>query len=286
MLFRSLDPTDFSAHLRQVEATAARDKALMNKMRADSARYTTLKERNFVSEEKVADIHTNEAAAAANLRASGAAVEVARLQHSYTTIRAPIDGIVGARLVFPGSAVKANDVTLAVINRVRPLLVTFAISERYLPRVRAIRKEGVLNVDISEPGSTSEHFEGTVRFVDNTVDVSTGTIQLKAELPNADEELMPGQFLNVSLILDTLKEAVCVPNKAVQLGPEGNYVFVLGADNRVDMRPVEVLGAQNGFTAIRSEIKVGDQVITDGQLRLVPGARVKVQSAETASPQG
>ena len=275
-----LDPTDFSAHLRQVEATAARDEALMAKMRADTARYTTLKERNFISEEKVADVRTNEATAAADLRASRAVVEVARLQHSYTTIRAPIAGIVGARLVFPGSAVKANDVTLAVINRVRPLLVTFAVPERYLPRIRVVRKEGELKVSITETGNTSGTFEGAVRFVDNTVDVNTGTIQLKAELPNADEALMPGQFLNVSLILDTLKEAICVPSKAVQLGPEGNYVYVLGTDERVDLRPVEVLGAQNGYTAIRGEVKANDQVITDGQLRLTPGAKVRVQDAE------
>ncbi|MDR0379291.1 MAG: efflux RND transporter periplasmic adaptor subunit, partial [Candidatus Accumulibacter sp.] len=245
-----LDPTDFAAHLRQAEATAARDEALIAKMRADTARYMQLKERNFVSEEKVNDIRTNEATAAANLRASKAAVEVARLQLSYATIHAPITGLVGARLVFPGSAVKANDVTLAVINRIRPLLVGFAVPERYLPRLRAARDEGSLKVDITEPDGATGHFEGTVRFIDNTVDVNTGTIQLKAELPNTDEALMPGQFLNVSLVLDTLRQAVCVPVNAVQLGPEGNYVYALGEDDRVDLRPVETLATQDGFTAV------------------------------------
>jgi multidrug efflux system membrane fusion protein len=278
-----LDPTDFAAHLKQAEAVAARDAALIAKMRADTARYTRLKERNFVSEEKVNDIRTNEATAAADLSASHAAVEVARLQLSYATIRAPIGGIVGARLVFPGSAVKANDVTLAVINSVRPLLVAFAVPERYLPRLRAVRREGALKVDISEPDNVSGHFEGTVRFIDNTVDVNTGTIQLKAELPNVDEALMPGQFLNVSLVLDTLKEAVCVPVNAVQLGPEGNYIYVLGDDGRVDLRPVEALASQDGFTAVRGELKAGDRVITDGQLRLVPGTKVRVQEAPSAS---
>ncbi|MDR2614819.1 MAG: efflux RND transporter periplasmic adaptor subunit [Candidatus Accumulibacter sp.] len=272
-----LDPTDFAARLKQAEAAAAHDAALIAKMRADTARYTRLKERNFVSEEKVNDIRTNEATAAADLAASRAAVEVARLQLSYATIRAPITGIVGARLVFPGSAVKANDVTLAVINSIRPLLVTFAVPERYLPQLRAARKEGALKVDITEPDNASGHFEGTVRFIDNTVDVNTGTILLKAELPNADEALMPGQFLNVSLVLDTLKEAVCVPDKAVQLGPEGNYVYLLDGDGRVDLRPVAALAAQDGFTAVRGDLKVGDDVITDGQLRLTPGAKVTVQ---------
>lgn len=280
-----LDPTDFAARLRQAEATAARDEALVAKMRADTARYTTLKERNFVSEEKVNDIRTNEATAAANLRASKAAVEVARLQLSYATIRAPITGIVGARLVFPGSAVKANDVTLAVVNRVRPLLVSFSVPERHLPQIRAVRRDGSLKVDITEPGDASRYFEGTVRFIDNTVDASTGTIQLKAELPNKDEALMPGQFLNVALVLDTLKQAVSVPSNAVQQGAEGNYLYVL-KDGRVDLRRIEVLAAQNGFTAVRGNLQAGDIVVTDGHLRLTPGARARIRDEAAGGKAG
>lgn len=272
-----LDPTDFAARLQQAEATAARDEALTAKMRADTARYTALKERNFVSEEKVNDVRTNEATAAANLRASKAAVEVARLQLSYATIRAPITGIVGARLVFPGSAVKANDVALAVVNRVRPLLISFAVPERYLPQIRAVRQDGGLKVDITEPADASRHFEGTVRFIDNTVDASTGTILLKAELPNKDEALMAGQYLNVALVLDTLKQAVSVPSNAVQQGAEGNYVYVLKEDGHVDLRRVEALAAQDGFTAVRGNVKAGEAVVTDGHLRLTPGARAKVR---------
>ena len=271
-----LDPTDFSARLQQAQATAARDEALVAKSRADTQRYATLKERNFVSEEKVNDIRTNEATAAANLRASKAAMEVARLQMSYATIRAPITGIVGARLVFPGSAVKANDVALAVINRVRPLLVSFSVPEKHLSQIRAVRRDGVLNVDITEPSNASQHFEGTVRFVDNTVDVSTGTILLKAELPNQDETLMPGQFLNVSLVLGTLKQAVSVPSNAVQQGSEGSYLYVI-KEGRADLRPVETLASHDGFTAVRGEVQAGDIIVTDGHLRLTPGARAKIR---------
>ena len=273
-----LDPTDFSARLKQAEATAARDEALVAKSRADTQRYATLKERNFVSEEKVNDIRTNEATAAANLRASKAAMEVARLQMSYATIRAPITGIVGARLVFPGSAVKANDVALAVVNRVRPLLVNFSVPEKHLAQIRAVRRDGVLNVDVTEPGNASQHFEGTVRFVDNTVDGSTGTILLKAELPNRDETLMPGQFLNVSLVLGTLKQAVSVPSNAVQQGAQGSYLYVI-KDGRADLRPVETLASHEGMTAVRGEIAAGDTVVTDGHLRLTPGARAKVRDS-------
>ena len=278
-----LDPADFAARLQQAEATAARDEALIAKMRADTARYTALKERNFISEEKLNDIRTNEAAAMANLRASKAAVEVARLQLSYTTIRAPITGIVGARMVFPGSAVKANDVvTLAVINRVRPLLVSFAVPEKHLPQLRAARQAGSLKVDVTQAGDTSQHFEGTVRFIDNAVDASTGTILLKAELPNQDEKLTPGQFLNVSLLLDTLRQAVTVPDNAVQQGADGNYVYVVKDDSSVEMRRVETLASEEGVTAVRGAIQVGETIITDGHLRLTPGAKVKIKEDSPA----
>ena len=277
-----LDPTDFAARLQQAEAVAARDEALIAKMRADTARYTALKERNFVSEEKVNDIRTNEAAATANLRASKAAVEVARLQLSYATIRAPITGIVGARLVFPGSAVKANDVTVAVVNRIRPLLVSFAVPEKHLPQLRTARQAGSLKVNVAQTGDTSQYFEGTVRFIDNAVDASTGTILLKAELPNQDEKLTPGQFLNVSLLLDTLRQAVTVPSNAVQQGADGNYLYAVKDDTSVEMRRIEALASEDGFTAIRGAVQVGETIVTDGHLRLTPGAKVRIKEEASA----
>ena len=278
-----LDPTDFATRLQQAEATAARDEALIAKMRADTARYTALKERNFVSEEKVNDIRTNEAAAAANLRASKAAVEVARLQLSYATIRAPITGIVGSRLVFPGSAVKANDVTVAVVNRVRPLLVSFAVPEKHLPQLRAARQAGTLKVDVTQTGDASQRFEGTVRFIDNAVDTSTGTILLKAELPNRDETLTPGQFLNVSLLLDTLRQAVTVPSRAVQQGADGNFLYAVKDDSSVEMRRVETLASEEDVTAVRGAIQIGETIVTDGHLRLTPGAKVRVKEVSSSS---
>ncbi len=282
-----LDPGDFAARLQQAEATAARDDALIAKSRADTARYAALKERNFVSEEKVNDIRTNEAAAAANLRASKAAAQVARLQLSYATIRSPITGVVGARLVFPGSAVKINDTTVAVINRVRPLLVSFSVPEKHLPRLRATMKSGSgssgrMKVDVNLPGDRSQHFDGEVRFIDNTVDATTGTILMKAELPNDDEKLTPGQFLNVTLLLDTLTNAVTVPSEAVQQGVEGNFLFVVKDDHRVEVPKIETAAADGRVTAISKGLKAGETVVTDGQLRLNPGVKVKV--TEVGSP--
>lgn len=278
-----LDAADFAARLAQAQAGVARDEALLAKTRADRTRYMALKDRNFVSEEKVNDTRTNEAAALANLRASKAAVEVARLQHSYTEIRAPISGVIGARLVSPGSTVKTNDTTLAVINRVQPLRVAFPIPEKHLPRLRAAMQSGVLKIEAQAPNDATGRFSGTVRFIDNAVDATTGTIVVKAELDNADELLTPGQFLNVSLILDTLKDAVTVPTEAVQQGAEGNFVYVVGSDGKVEMRRIETIATDAGSTAIAKGLATGETVVTDGHLRLTPGARVKITTADEES---
>lgn len=275
-----LDPSDFSARLQQAEATAARDQALIDKSRSDTARYTALKARNFVSEEKVNDIRTNEAAAAANLRASQATAKVARLQLSYATISAPFAGIVGARLVFSGSSVKTNETVLAVVNRVRPLLISFSLPEKHLLQLRAAMASGNgMKIDASLPGDTSHHFAGDVHFIDNAVDASTGTILMKAMLPNDDEKLTAGQFLNVSLRLDTLSGAVAVPNEAVQQGATGNFVYVIDDGQRAAVRPIKTAAAADGFTAVVSGLKLGETVVTDGQLRLAPGVKVKASAA-------
>ena len=282
-----LDPTDFAARLQQAEATAARDEALIAKSRSDTARYTALKERNFVSEEKVNDVRTNEAAAGATLRASQAAVELARLQLTYATIRAPFTGVVGARLVFPGSSIKVNETNLAVVNRVRPLLVSFSVPEKYLPRLRAAMgsdaaksangKFSGMTVNVSLPGNSSQRYEGEVHFLDNAVDSATGTILMKALLPNSEEKLTPGQFLNVTLLLDTLKNAVTVPNEAVQQGADGNFIYVVKDDASVEMRKIEVAAADAGFSAIGKGLKDGETVVTDGQLRLTPGVKIRAR---------
>lgn len=277
-----LDPNDFAARLQQAEATVARDEALIAKTRSDTARYTALKEKNFVSEEKVNDIRTNEAAATANLRASKAAVEVARLQLSYATIRAPFSGIVGARLVFPGSSVKINDTTLAVVNRIRPLLVAFAVPEKHLPRLRAAMAAAAdqrMKVDVSLPSDASQRYDGTVHFLDNAVDAATGTIQMKAVLANDDEKLTPGQFLNVTLLLDTLAGAVAIPNEAVQQGAEGNFVYVVKDDQSTEVRAITAAASDVGYTAVAKGLRTGETVVTDGQLRLAPGVKVKLRDA-------
>lgn len=280
-LLVQLDPADLAARQQQAAAASARDAALLARTRADIARYTALRERNFVSEEKLNEVRTNEAAAAANLRASKAAEEVARLQASYATIRAPFDGIVGARVVFPGSAVKTNDTILATVNRVRPLQVSFSVPEKHLPRLRgAIRSGQGMKADITQPGDEAKHYSGAVHFLDNAVDAASGTIVMKVKLANDDEALTPGQYLNVTLLLETLADAVAVPKEAVQQGAEGNFIYVVKDDNQVEVRKIETAAADDGMIAIAQGLTVDETVVTDGQLRLTPGTAVQRRTPE------
>ena len=250
------------------------------KAHADLERYSGLKARGFVSDEKVNEVRTNEAAAAATLKADQATLELARLQLSYTTVRSPFAGVVGARLVFPGSSVKINDTALAVVNRVDPLYVTFSVPERHLAKLREGMRQKPLKVGVTQSGNKEARLEGTAKFIDNAVDPVTGTIVIKAVLDNKDGKLTPGQFLNVSMTLDKLADAVLIPNEAVQQGAEGNFLYVVKPDNTVEVRKIEVISTYQGASAIGKGLSAGETVVTDGQLRLTPGATVKTKSAK------
>ncbi|MFH1872179.1 MAG: efflux RND transporter periplasmic adaptor subunit [Pseudomonadota bacterium] len=280
-----LDPADFQARLNQAEANLAKSQAQLDKARADVVRYIALREKGFVSEEKVSEMRTATAAAESVARADAAVAELARLQHSYTLVKAPFAGIVGAKLVFPGTAVKINETALAVVNRVRPLYVGFAVPEKYLPQLQAGMRSSAksMKAAISLPGGGMA-WEGDVRFLDNAVDAATGTIQLKAIVPNADEKLAPGQFVRVSLVLDTHKQAVVVPAEAVQQGADGSFLFVAKADNTVEVRKVRIGAVQQVFAIIDEGLAGGETVVTEGHLRLTAGARIKLAEAPGGKP--
>lgn len=269
-----LDPADFNARRDQAQANLARDQAQLSKAHADFERYRVLRERGFVSEEMLSGMRTTDESAVATQAADRAALQLARLQLDYTVIRAPFDGIVGERLVFPGSGVKTNDTVLALVNRVRPLYVSFAVPEKHLTRLRAAMKTGALPVAVSVPGGRT--YPGYARFLDNAVDPATGTIQMKAVLENKDETLTPGQFVKVRLVLDTVRNARVVPLEAVQQGPEGDFVYVVGGDGKVSARKIELLLSEGDLAVIDKGLSVGETVVTDGQLRLMPGAKVRV----------
>jgi multidrug efflux system membrane fusion protein len=278
-LLVKLDPANYAAQYQQAEGSLVRDKAQQAKAAQDLVRYTELRAKGFISEEKLNEIRTNAETTAATAKASGGAAELARLNASYATVRAPFDGVVGARLVSPGTLAKNNDTVLAVVNRIQPLYVTFNLPEKHLPTLKAMLKKGALPVRVTVPGSKGE-WQGEARFLDNAVDASTGTIQMKAVLPNADEALSAGQFLNVSLVLETLRDAITIPSDAIQQGQDSTFVFVVDSEGKAQPKKVKVLTSQRGLAAIAEGLAVGDTVVTDGQLRLFPGAKVEARSGK------
>jgi multidrug efflux system membrane fusion protein len=281
ILFR-IDPRPYEAALRQAEANALRDVAARNQARSQDRRYQDLLEKNFVSKEAYAQIRTNAETAEAVAKASQAALENARLNLEYCTIRSPLDGYVGKVLLQAGNLVKANDVSpLVVINQVRPIYVNFALPEQNLPEVRRFQAMSKLAVDALSSDPQQQPTQGQLIFIDNAVDPSTGTIRLRAQFENADAALWPGQFVNVSVRLYEQADALIVPAQAVQTGPEGQYVYVVGDDLLADLRRIKVQRIDGERAIVVSGLAKGDRVVTRGQLRL--GPKTKVQIAKPAS---
>lgn len=270
-----LDPADHLARAKLAAAHLVRDQALLDKANADVARYQGLLEKQFVSQEKVADMRAAAAAASATVDADQAALDLAWQQLTYCKIKAPFAGVVGARLVHPGAAVKANETQLAVLNRVNPLQVSFAVPEKYLAALQAQRARGALMAEMRVSGASREVVTGKVVFFDNAVDPATATLRLKAEVTNPAGVLTPGQFFNVSLRIDTLENAVVIPAGAVQQGPDGSFVYVLDAEGGAKMRKVTVAQVRVGQAALTQGLAAGESVVTDGHSRLTPGTKVK-----------
>jgi len=271
VLFR-IDPRPYEAALRQAEANALRDRAARDQARSQAQRYQELLDKNFISKEAYAQIRTNAETAEATAKASQAALENARLNLEYCTIRSPLDGYVGKVLLQAGNLVKANDVNpLVVINQVKPIYVTFSVPEQYLPEVRKYNAQAPLRVDVL-PAQAS----GRLAFIDNAVDPSTGTIRLRAQFANDAAALWPGQFVNVSLQLYEQPDAIVIPAQAVQNGPQGQYVYVVGKDMLAEMRPIQVQRTDAEHAIVASGLTKGERVVTRGQLRLSPKTRVQV----------
>jgi len=278
VLFR-LDARPFEAALRQAEANHARDKASRDQARSQERRYLDLLEKHFVSKEAYAQIRTAAETAEAALKASQAAVETARINLQYCTIRSPIDGYVGRIMLQLGNLVKANDTNpLVVINQVKPIYATFAVPEQRLGEIRRHMADGPLEVAVRNAGTRQTPLAtGRLVFVDNAVDVSTGTIKLRAEFENLDLALWPGQFVNVALKLYDQTNAIVVPSVAVQTGPQGEFVFVLKADATAEVRKVAVARTEGDLAVIAEGLAKGERVVTRGQLRLAPGVKVTVR---------
>src|SRR5712691_6375872 len=267
VLFK-IDPRPFEAALRQAEANALRDAA---------ARYQELLDKNFVSKEAYAQILTFALIAEATAKASQAALDNANLNLEYCNIRAPIEGYAGKIQIQMGNLVRANDVnSLVVINQVRPIYVNFSVPEQRLAEVREHMASRHLAVQALAPGSDHAAASGTLIFVDNAVDPSTGTIRMRARFPNKENLLWPGQFVNVSVRLFEQADAIIIPSKAVQTGPEGQYVYVVGEDMVADVRKITVERIDGERAIVASGLAKGEQVVTQGQLRLGPKTRVQI----------
>jgi multidrug efflux system membrane fusion protein len=296
------------AEVVQAQANHARDTAQLDMARTQERRYATLLQQELIAREQYDQVRTNMAAlnatvqadraavdnaraslaaaaasvenARAVIKADQAAVDAARLQLAYTTIRSPLDGRTGNLMLQPGNVVKANDDNpMVVINQVHPIYLTFSVPEQYLPEIKRYRAAGTLKVEARPPNQAQALATGTLAFVNNTVDPQTGTIQLKATFANGDDVLWPGQFLDAVLTLRE-REAVVVPSQAIQPGQKGPYVYVVKSDSTVEARPVQPGARVGPETVVDRGLEPGERVVTDGQLRLVPGAKVEIKTAQ------
>jgi multidrug efflux system membrane fusion protein len=273
----TLDPRPFEALLREAEARLARDEALLEQARSDANRLEDLVRQHVISRAEYEQTTTNRASLLATVDADRAAVESARLQLSYCTIRTPLAGRTGGLTVTAGNLVKANDESaLVTIHQLAPIHVVFPVPARFLPAIQQ-RHVRDLRAIASIPNDAGR-FDGRLTFVDNAVDRATNTVLLKAIFPNRDETLWPGQFVDVELELGEEPDRVVVPAPAVQTGQEGPYVIVVGEDAIAELRPVRVSRIDARDAVIESGLDGGETVIVDGHLRVVPGARVSVRS--------
>jgi len=286
----TLDERGVRAQLQQAEANLERDRAQLERFKLEVTRQTELAHRGVASPQKLEDTTTSVAVTEATVRASEAAVENARVNLAYTTIRAPITGRTGSISLKRGNVVKAMDtaptvVPLVTITQLRPIYVSLTVPERYLANLRAAMTAGPVPVAVTMRGQETAPITGTLTFIDNQVDVTTGTISLKAKFPNDDERLWPGQFVNVTLTLGVQANAVVVPSAAIQVGPNGPYVFAIRQDSTVELRLVKPDRIVGDKTVVAQGIAAGERVVVDGQLRLGNGTRVTVQAPATPKPQ-
>ncbi len=274
----TIDPASYREKLRQAQGKLARDLAQFQYNQEEAKRYAFLFEKGAVAKSEAEKYRTDAAAYEAGAKSSEAEVEDARLNLAYCDIRAPFTGRTGAYGVNAGVIVKANDTPLTTLNRIAPVYARFSVPEKYLSDVKRYRAAGGVQVRVSP----SSDFKGEVRtgklvFIDNSVDVNTGMIQLKAEFPNADRFLWPGQFVNVFLQLTVQSDSIVAPLRAVQTGEKGAFVLVVKTDMTAEMRPVVVDRSVGEESVIAKGLAAGETVVTDGHLKVRPGGRVEIR---------
>lgn len=304
-LLFTIDPRPLEAQLAQSEANLSRDRALLSQAEANLARdsaqeqyarsqalnYNKLFQEGIISKEQSNQIQTNANALAqsvladkaaiesskAQIRADEASIGNAKVQLSYTSIRSPIDGRTGNMTVKQGNIVTANSSDLITINQIQPIYVTFSVPESRLAEIKRYMAQGKLTVTAKTQDGEAQQERGGLTFVDNSVDMTTGTIKLKGTFQNTARKLWPGQYVNVILLLATQPNALVVPNQAVQSGQDGTFVYVVKADRSVEARPVVTGARVDQDLVIQNGLQEGETVVTEGQLRLAPGTRVQMR---------
>lgn len=276
----TIDPRTYQTALDQAVANLERDQAQLKEYRQEAERNRKMVERNFVSVQDYEQAVAKAESQAATVKADQAAVEKARLDLSYCSIDSPLNGETGSLLVNAGNLVQVGSDTLVVIKQIQPCYVSFSVPERDLPAIRQYQAKGRLRVGASLPAPAQQSWSGELTFIDNQVDAKTGTVALKGTFANPDAGLWPGQFVNVNLELYTLDQAVTVPGRAIQNGPQGTIVFVVKDDMTVDARPVKLGPVVGPETVVTEGVKTGEKVVVDGQLALYPGAKVFVSGGQ------
>lgn len=271
----TVDPRPYQAALKRAEADLLRAKALAAAAKAKAGRSKDLVNEGYIASQQFEDVTADSDSALADEKAAEAALENARLDLQNCSIRAPMDCRTGNVKVKVGNIVKANDTELTVLNQIAPVLVAFSVPEKQLPAVRNAMAGGKVPVTAVAKDGTA--VSGELSFFDNRVDPATGSILLKALFPNTDKALWPGQFVNLTAILSTMKDAVVVPAQAIQTGQQGEFAFIVKDDMTVAMSPVKTGQVLDGSAVILEGVKPGDTVVTDGHLRLRPGSRVEIR---------
>jgi membrane fusion protein, multidrug efflux system len=280
----TIDPRPFQAQLDAAEANLVQSKAALDFAKIQFARVQDLVESKAIARQ---DYDTRKNAVdvgVAQVRQNEAAVESARLNLEYTAIRSPIDGRAGHRLVDVGNVVTANSSTLLTIERLDPIYADFTVTENDLPAVQRNSRGGELKVEVRLPDQQDKPVVGRLTFLDNSVQAASGTVMLRATVPNADRRLWPGQFVNVRLVLATLPKAVLVPVAATQDSAKGPFVYVVKEDSTAELRIVKLGQRQGELIVVEQGIQPGERVVITGQLGVMPGAKVRVDAAPAAGP--
>ena len=276
----TIDPRPYEAALAQAKATLARDKATGAYNRAQAQRYKTLFDQGVVPAEQVDSVTSSADASDAIVNADEAAVKTAELNLEYCTITSPIDGRTGTIMVKQGNLVRVADVPIVIINQVNPIYVNFTVPQQYWPDIKENVDRRALHVRVTIPQDSGQPLAGTLTFVDNIVDSTTGSIHLRGTFDNARNRLWPGLYVSVLLTLSEQPNATVVPAHSIVTTQQGSYVYVVKTDNTVEQRTVIPNRTVENETVVDKGLRSGEVIVTDGQINLLPGAKIEVKSAE------